>query len=417
MSNEPTLVVLGASGDLAARLLFPALLSLEHRDRLEGLRDHRIRTPGVDDRSVPREPARRDRPGRRRVRRQVPRQVHRPHRVPRRRHLGRVAAGAARTCSTGPRSSTSRCRPACSPTRRRRSPKAGLADETQRLAPARDREAVRHRSRRRRSRSTRSCTRAGAKTRSSASTTSSARRRCRTSSCSGSRTGSSSRCCAPRTSTRSRSPSPRRSASKVVRATTTASARCRDMIQNHLVQMMTFATMEPPALWDAEMLRDHKVEVLKAVRAPDPETDAVRGQYTAGLVEGEPRIAYQAEPGVDPTSRTDTFAALRLHLDTWRWEGVPVLLRSGKRLGGEGARGRVPLPRAADAAVPAHAARARRAQLARVPDEPDRVHRARRAHEATRSRSRSARVGAARGVLRSRTTTRRRPTSSCCSRC
>jgi glucose-6-phosphate 1-dehydrogenase len=106
----------------------------------------------------------------------------------------------------------------------------------------------------------------------------------------------------------------------------------RDMIQNHLLQMMTFCTMEPPALWDAEMIRDHKVEVLKAVRPIDPERDAVRGQYTAGLVEGVPRIAYRAEPGVDPTSRTDTFAALRLHLDTWRWEGVPILLRSGKRL-------------------------------------------------------------------------------------
>ena len=106
----------------------------------------------------------------------------------------------------------------------------------------------------------------------------------------------------------------------------------RDMIQNHLVQMMTFSTMEPPALWDAEMIRDHKVEVLKAVRTVDPEVDAVRGQYSAGLVEGVPRIAYRTEPGVDPTSRTDTFAALRLHLDTWRWEGVPILLRSGKRL-------------------------------------------------------------------------------------
>jgi len=106
----------------------------------------------------------------------------------------------------------------------------------------------------------------------------------------------------------------------------------RDMIQNHLVQMMTFSTMEPPSLWDAEMLRDHKVEVLKAVRPLDPELDAVRGQYSAGLVEGEPRLAYRAEPGVDPASRTDTFAALRLHLDTWRWEGVPILLRSGKRL-------------------------------------------------------------------------------------
>jgi len=110
----------------------------------------------------------------------------------------------------------------------------------------------------------------------------------------------------------------------------------RDMIQNHLIQMMTFATMEPPALWDAEMIRDHKVEVLKAVRAVNPELDAVRGQYTAGLVDGEPRLAYRAESGVDPTSTTSTFAAVRLHLDTWRWEGVPILLRSGKRLAAKG---------------------------------------------------------------------------------
>jgi glucose-6-phosphate 1-dehydrogenase len=106
----------------------------------------------------------------------------------------------------------------------------------------------------------------------------------------------------------------------------------RDMIQNHLIQMMTISTMEPPALWDAEMIRDHKVEVLKAVRPINAEIDAVRGQYTAGLIDGKPRIGYRAEPGVDPTSRTETFAAIRAHLDTWRWEGVPVLMRSGKRL-------------------------------------------------------------------------------------
>jgi glucose-6-phosphate 1-dehydrogenase len=105
----------------------------------------------------------------------------------------------------------------------------------------------------------------------------------------------------------------------------------RDMIQNHLIQVMTIATMEPPALWDAEMIRDHKVEVLKAVRAIG-ENDSVRGQYTAGLVDGTPVLGYRAEPGVDPASRTDTFAAVRLQLDTWRWEGVPVLMRSGKRL-------------------------------------------------------------------------------------
>jgi glucose-6-phosphate 1-dehydrogenase len=106
----------------------------------------------------------------------------------------------------------------------------------------------------------------------------------------------------------------------------------RDMVQNHLIQMMTFATMEPPALWDAEMIRSHKVEVLKSVPHVDCDADAIRGQYTAGLVEGQPRVAYRAEPGVDPMSRTDTFAALKLHVDTWRWEGIPVVLRSGKRL-------------------------------------------------------------------------------------
>ena len=106
----------------------------------------------------------------------------------------------------------------------------------------------------------------------------------------------------------------------------------RDMVQNHLIQMMTFATMEPPALWDAEMIRDHKVEVLKSVRRVDPDLDTVRGQYAAGLVEGVPRVSYRAEPGVDPVSHTETFAAVQLHVDTWRWEGIPVLLRSGKRL-------------------------------------------------------------------------------------
>ena len=106
----------------------------------------------------------------------------------------------------------------------------------------------------------------------------------------------------------------------------------RDMVQNHLIQMMTFATMEPPALWDSEMIRDHKVEVLKSVRLVDPEIDAVRGQYAAGLVEGAPRVAYRAEPGVDPESSTETFAAVQLHVDTWRWQGIPVILRSGKRL-------------------------------------------------------------------------------------
>ena len=181
----------------------------------------------------------------------------------------------------------------------------------------------------------------------------------------------------------------------------------RDMVQNHLIQMMTFATIEPPALWDAEMIRDHKVEVLKSVHRVDPETDAVRGQYTAGLVEGEPVIGYRAEPGVDPTSRTETFAAVQLHVDTWRWEGIPVVAAFGQAARGQGARGRVPVPRAADPAVPPHAARARRTELAGVPHEPVGVHRAGRAHQAAGPRARGARVGAARRLRRTPTTARR----------
>ena len=173
----------------------------------------------------------------------------------------------------------------------------------------------------------------------------------------------------------------------------------RDMIQNHLVQMMTFAAMEPPALWDAEMLRDHKVEVLKAVRTVDPDADAVRGQYTAGLVEGVPRIGYRAEPGVDPTSHTDTFAALRLHLDTWRWEGVPILMRSGKRLAAKAHEVAFRFKEPPTRLVPAHAARAPRPELARVPHEPEGVHRARHAHEAAGPRARGARVDPAGRVL------------------
>ena len=108
----------------------------------------------------------------------------------------------------------------------------------------------------------------------------------------------------------------------------------RDMIQNHLIQMMTFATMEPPALWDAEMIRDHKVEVLEG-GAPGRSRRATRcagstrpGSSTASRVIGVPRRARRRSRRRAPTRSR----RVRLHLDTWRWEGVPVLLRSGKRL-------------------------------------------------------------------------------------
>lgn len=109
----------------------------------------------------------------------------------------------------------------------------------------------------------------------------------------------------------------------------------RDMLQNHLVQLFTLAALEPPTVWDAEVLREHKVEVLRSVRPiPIDRVDefAVRGQYTAGLVKGQPVPGYLEEPGIPEGSRTDTFAAIKFYVDNWRWQGVPFYLRSGKRM-------------------------------------------------------------------------------------
>ncbi|HXA29316.1 MAG TPA: glucose-6-phosphate dehydrogenase [Candidatus Angelobacter sp.] len=105
----------------------------------------------------------------------------------------------------------------------------------------------------------------------------------------------------------------------------------RDIVQNHLFQVLSIVGMEAPVMFDAESLRNEKVKVLRAVQPIHPH-EVVRGQYTAGTVDGEPVLGYREEPGVSPESTVETFAALRLHIDTWRWSGVPFLLRTGKRL-------------------------------------------------------------------------------------
>ena len=110
------------------------------------------------------------------------------------------------------------------------------------------------------------------------------------------------------------------------------SGHVRDMIQNHLTQLLTLVAMEPPASMDANAIRQEKVKVLNAVRQPDPATDVVFGQYQAGTVDGEPVPAYRDEPDVPADSETETFAALRLNVANWRWQGVPYYLRTGKRL-------------------------------------------------------------------------------------
>lgn len=109
----------------------------------------------------------------------------------------------------------------------------------------------------------------------------------------------------------------------------------RDMMQNHLVQVMCLVAMEAPISFQAEEIRNKAVDVLRAVRPISEEhigQCAARGQYTAGWIEGGRVPGYRAEPDVAPDSSTETFAALELHVDNWRWQGVPFYLRTGKRL-------------------------------------------------------------------------------------
>ncbi|MBE9531432.1 MAG: glucose-6-phosphate dehydrogenase, partial [Proteobacteria bacterium] len=109
----------------------------------------------------------------------------------------------------------------------------------------------------------------------------------------------------------------------------------RDMFQNHMLQVMALAAMEPPATFASERVRDERVKTLRAVR-PLPLDDLanhlVLGQYGEGEVQGKKVCGYLSEAGVDPNSTTPTFAAMKLYIDNWRWSGVPFYLRSGKRL-------------------------------------------------------------------------------------
>jgi glucose-6-phosphate 1-dehydrogenase len=105
----------------------------------------------------------------------------------------------------------------------------------------------------------------------------------------------------------------------------------RDIIQNHMLQLVSLVAMEPPVAFEANAVRDEKVKVLRALR-PISAADAVRGQYTEGSVLGEHAVAYRAEEKVDPQSRTETYAALKIFVDNWRWADVPFYLRAGKRL-------------------------------------------------------------------------------------
>ena len=105
----------------------------------------------------------------------------------------------------------------------------------------------------------------------------------------------------------------------------------RDVVQNHVMELLSFVAMEPPSSFDAEAVRREKVKVWRAIPAI-PILNAVRGQYGPGIVEGQHVVGYRDEERVSPESGTETFAALRLEIENWRWAGVPFYLRAGKRL-------------------------------------------------------------------------------------
>lgn len=109
----------------------------------------------------------------------------------------------------------------------------------------------------------------------------------------------------------------------------------RDMFQNHLLQLMALVAMDPPVRCDQQSVRDRKADVLRAIIPINPESladAAVRGQYGPGEMDGAPVAGYHEEPDVAPNSHTETFAALRLKIDNWRWADVPFYIRSGKRM-------------------------------------------------------------------------------------
>lgn len=109
----------------------------------------------------------------------------------------------------------------------------------------------------------------------------------------------------------------------------------RDMLQNHVFQVLSLVAMEPPVSLSANSVRDEKIKAMQAVRPirhDEVDRYAIRGQYGPGAVGGKPVIGYREEPGVNPESATETYAMLKLYFDNWRWAGVPFYLRSGKRL-------------------------------------------------------------------------------------
>ncbi len=135
----------------------------------------------------------------------------------------------------------------------------------------------------------------------------------------------------------SKSPAPKTSAWKAAAAAYyDAAGALRDMVQNHLLQLLSLVAMEPPTDLTADGVRDEKVKVIRSLRPWDtPEkvaANVVRAQYTAGHIDGVPVPGYREEDRINPASVTEAYVAVRLLVDTWRWSGVPFYIRMGKRL-------------------------------------------------------------------------------------
>ena len=114
-----------------------------------------------------------------------------------------------------------------------------------------------------------------------------------------------------------------------------SSGALRDMVQNHMTQMLALTAMEPPGHFDPEAIRNEKAKVLQAARLAnelEPWNCCVRGQYSKGGTKTHPLRGYREEPGVDPNSTTETYVAMKLFINNWRWQGVPFFIRTGKRL-------------------------------------------------------------------------------------
>ena len=113
------------------------------------------------------------------------------------------------------------------------------------------------------------------------------------------------------------------------------SGALRDMFQNHMLQMLSLAAMEPPVSFEADSIRDEKVKLLHSIRPFNPDLmneSIVRGQYQNGTINSKNVPGYRSEPGIEPDSNTETFVAIKLFIDNWRWKDVPFYLRTGKRL-------------------------------------------------------------------------------------